>query len=385
MDITQVYQFVNTAQTEVLGEASVLAEDLSNIVEIGDTLANVNGIEPYARALTNHIGRMIFVNRVYRGRIPSLLRDGWEFGSILEKVRAEMPAAIENESYSLVDGQSYDPNVFYAPRVSVKFYNKKVTFQIPASFTEKQIKQSFSSASQMNAFISMLYNEIDKSATVKIDELIMRAINNMIGETVYAEVGSGSISGRSGVKAVNLLYLYNQRYGTNLGAADALTTPEFLKFAAYQLGLYAERMGTISTLFNVGATAKFTPADVRHTVLLSEFAKAIGPYTLSSAYNQEYLKLPDAEIVPFWQGSGTGFGLADTGKVYLSSTAGGHAVTVTGVLGVMFDRDAVAVNNEDRRVTSNYNPAAEFYSYWYKFDMQLLNDLDENFVVFYVA
>ena len=385
MDVKQVYSFVNAAQTEVLGETSVLAEDLSNLVDIGDSLANANGIETYARALNNHIGKMIFVTRAYRGSVPGVLRDGWEFGSILEKVRAELPAATENESWELQDGQSYDPNIFYKPSVSVKFYNSKITFEIPASFTEKQIKQSFSNANQMNAFISMLYNEIDKSMTVKIDELVMRAINNMIGETLYAEVGSGSISGRSGVKGVNLLYLYNQRYGTSLAAGDALTTPEFLKFAAYQIGLYADRLTKISKLFNVGGTAKFTPAEDRKTVFLSEFAKAIGPYTLSSAYNQEYLKLPDADTVPFWQGSGTGFGFSDTGKVYLSSTASGHAVTVTGVLGVMFDRDAVAVCNEDRRVTSNYNPKAEFFNYWYKFDCQYINDLDENFVVFYVA
>ena len=51
----------------------------------------------------------------------------------------------------------------------------------------------------------------------------------------------------------------------------------------------------------------------------------------------------------------------------------------------MFDRDALGVCNLDRRVTTNYNPKAEFFSNWYKFDAGYFNDLNENFVLFYVA
>ena len=384
MEIKQIYDLVNKATSEVLGESVIIKEDLGNIVDVGTAVFDAGSVDAYVKSLVNHIGKVTFVNRAYRGGVPSVLMDGWEFGSVLEKISAELPEATENESWDLVNGQSYDPNVFYKPTVSAKFYNKKVTFEIPMSFTEMQVKQSFSSAEQLNAFVSMLYNEIDKSMTVKVDELIMRTIDNMIGETVYAEVGAGSISNRSGVKAVNLLYLYNQRYGTSLSASDALTTPDFLKFSAYYMGVYADRLSRISTLFNIGGKARFTPADALHTVLLSEFAKAIGPFSLAPAYNEKYLELPSAETVPFWQGSGTGYGFTDTGKVYIT-TASGHDVTVTGILGVMFDRDALGVCNQDRRVTTNYNPKAEFYNNWYKFDCSYFNDTNENFVLFYVA
>lgn len=384
MEIKQIYDLVNEATEEVLGESVIVKEDLGNIVDVGTAVFDADSVDAYVKSLVNHIGKVIFVNRAYRGGVPSVLMDGWEFGSVLEKISAELPEATENESWDLVNGQSYDPNVFYKPTVSAKFYNKKVTFEIPMSFTEMQVKQSFSSAEQLNAFVSMLYNEIDKSMTVKVDELIMRTIDNMIGETVYDEVESGSISGRSGLKAVNLLHLYNERYGTSLDADDALTTPEFLKFAAYHMGLYADRLSRISSLFNIGGKARFTPSESLHTVLLSEFAKAIGPFSLAPAYNEKYLELPSAETVPFWQGSGEGYGFDDTGKIYIT-TASGHDVTVTGILGVMFDRDALGVVNQDRRVTTNYNPKAEFYNNWFKFDCSYFNDTNENFVVFYVA
>lgn len=385
MDIKQIYTLANTATGEALGESNVLKEDLSNLVDVGTSVINANAVDNYVRSLVNLVGRMIFVDRVYRGNVPSVLMDGWEFGSVLEKIAADLPAATENESWQLNDQQSYDPNVFYQPSVTAKFFNKRVTFEIPRSFTEKQAKESFNNATQLNGFISMLYTAVENSMTVKIDELIMRTINNMIGETVHDDFGSNSISSTSHVKAVNLLYLYNQRYsGATISAAQALTTPEFIRFAAYHMGLYKSRLSKMSTLFNAGGKERFTPADRLHFVTLADFQQAADVYLQSDTYHDEFTRLPAAETVPYWQGSGTGYAFTDTGKVYIT-TASGDDVTVTGVLGVMFDRDALGVSNLDRRVTTNYNPKAEFYTNWYKFDAGFFNDLNENFVVFFVA
>lgn len=384
MTVNQIYDIMNSVTGEILGESAIVAEDLSNIVDIGTEIFNASAVDNYVRSLVNHIGKVIFVNRPYRGSVPSVLMDGWEFGSILEKVTAELPEATENESWELTDGASYDPNIFYKPTVSAKFFNKRVTFEIPMSFTERQVKESFSNAAQLNGFLSMLYNAVDKSMTVKVDALVMRTINNMIGETVYADYGATSLSSKSGVKAVNLLYLYNQRYGTNITAANALTTPEFIRFAAFEMGVMASRLSKISTVFNIGGKDRFTSPDMLHVVMLADFKKAANVFLQSNTFHEELSALPNAEEVPYWQGSGTGYGFSDITEVKIT-TASEHSVDVTGVLGVMFDRDALGVTNLDRRVTTNYNPKAEFYNNWYKFDAGYFNDTNENFVVFFVA
>ena len=384
MQIKQVYTLLNDVVKETLGENAVVQEDLTGLVELGDTIANSIGYDKYVKSLANHIGRVIFVNRKYQGSAPSVLMDGWEFGSILEKVSGDLPETTENESWELTDGASYDQDIFYKPSVSVKFFNKLVTFEIPMSFTEKQVKQSFSNAEQLNAFLSMLYNEVDKAMTVNIDNLIMRTINNMIGETVYDEYQSGSQTGSSGVRAVNLLYLYNQTVPTPITAATALHNKEFIRFAAYILKLYAGRLAKISRLFNVGGKARFTPREMLHIVLLDEFDAAASVYLQSDTFHDELVKLPQAETVAYWQGSGTGYAFADTGKIDIKK-ADGTAIAVNGVLGVMFDRDALGVCNRDRRVTTHYNAKAEFYNNYYKFDAEFFNDLNENFVVFFIA
>lgn len=384
MQIKQVYTLLNDVVKETMGETAVVQEDLTGLVELGDTIANSIGYDKYVKSLVNHIGRVIFVNRKYQGSAPSVLMDGWEFGSILEKVSGDLPETTENESWELTDGASYDQDIFYKPSVSVKFFNKLVTFEIPMSFTEKQVKQSFSNAEQLNAFLSMLYNEVDKAMTVNIDNLIMRTINNMIGETVYDEYGSNAQTGSSGVRAVNLLYLYNQTVPTPITAATALHNKEFIRFAAYILKLYAGRLAKISRLFNVGGKARFTLREMLHIVLLDEFDAAASVYLQSDTFHDELVKLPQAETVAYWQGSGTGYAFADTGKIDIKK-ADGTAIAVNGVLGVMFDRDALGVCNRDRRVTTHYNAKAEFYNNYYKFDAEFFNDLNENFVVFFIA
>lgn len=384
MLVKQIYDIMNTVTSEVLGESVVVAEDLGNIVDIGTAIFNASAIDNYVRSLVNHIGKVIFVNRPYSGNVPSVLMDGWEYGSILEKINTELPQASENESWELTDGASYDPNIFYKPTVEAKFFNKRVTFEIPMSFTERQVKESFSNAEQLNGFLSMLYNAIDKSMTVKVDALVMRTINNMIGETIISDYASSSLSSKSGVKAVNLLYLYNQRYSQSLTASNAITDPDFIRFASYEMGVYTSRMSKISSLFNIGGKDRFTPTDLLHVVMLADFKKAANVFLQSDVFHDSFTELPNAELVPYWQGSGTAYNFTDVSKIKIT-TASGESVETSGILSVMFDRDALGVTNLDRRVTTNYNPKAEFYNNWYKFDAGYFNDTNENFVVFFVA
>lgn len=388
MKVTQIHQLVNSATEGMLGESEVLAEDLSNIVDIGKAVANSDNMDRYVKSLVNHIGKVVFVNRLYAGGVPSVLMDSWEFGSIMEKVSSDMPEATESDSWKLTDGADYSPDVFYQPSVSVKFFNSRTTFEIPLSFTEKQVKESFSNANQLNGFLSMLTTSVENSMTVKLDALIMRTINNMIGETVWSGLessGGGAVDlQQDDIKAVNLLKMYNDATDSALAAEAAVTDPDFIRFATYQIGLYTDRMARISSLFNVGGKERFTPKDLQHVVLLSDFAKASNTFLLSDAQNQDRLALPEHETVPYWQGSGTGYGFGDVSKVNVK-TSSKNDVEVTGVLGVVFDREALGVSNLDRRVTTNYNPKAEFYTNFYKFDAGFYNDLNENFVVFFVA
>lgn len=389
MEVKQIFTLINSVSGEVLGKTDIVQEDLTGVVNLGTEVFNANAVDNYVKSLVNHIGKVIFVNRPYAGKVPSVLMDAWEFGSVLEKISADIPAATVNDTWDLTDGETYSQDTFHKPTVTAKFFNSKVTFEVPLSITERQVKESFSSAEQLNGFLSMIYSAVEKSMTIKADALIMRTINNMVAETLKADkkaFGGASVdyASASTVRCVNLLKLYNENKGTTLTAAKAITDPEFIRFASYQMGLYADRMQTVSTLFNVGAKERFTPVDMLHTVLLSDFAKAAQAYLYSDTYNKDQVLLPNAETVPSWQASGKNYDFASVSTINVKS-ASGEAVNVSGVLGVMFDRDALGVCNLDRRVTTTYNAKAEFFNNYFKFDAGYFNDTNENFVVFFVA
>lgn len=398
MEVTQIYELINKVSGEVLGKTDIVQEDLTGIVDLGKEVFNQSAVDNYVKSLVNHIGKVIFVNRPYAGKVPSVLMDAWEFGSVLEKISADVPEAEENDTWDLTDGQTYSQDVFHKPTVTAKFFNSKVTFEVPVSITERQVKESFSNAAQLNGFISMIYAAVEKSMTIKADALIMRTINNMIAETVLADavafggtagnLTNADLSSASTARCVNLLKLYNDKYFPATGTptptpAKAITDPDFIRFASYVMGTYADRLQSISTVFNVGGKERFTPKDMLHVVLLSDFAKAAQTYLYSDTFNRGDVLLPQAETVPFWQGSGKNYDFASTGHINVKES-GGKAVEISGVLGVMFDRDALGVCNLDRRVTTNYNAKAEFFNNYYKFDAGYFNDTNENFVVFFI-
>lgn len=390
MEVKQIVELINSVSSEVLGKSDIVKDDLTGVVDLGTEVSNLGAVDNYVKSLVNHIGKVIFVNRPYAGKIPSVLMDAWEFGSVLEKISADVPEAKDNYTWDLTDGTEYKQDIFHKPVVSAKFFNSKVTFEVPISITERQVKESFSSAAQLNGFLSMIYAAVEKSMTIKTDALIMRTINNMVGETLYADTAAFTsaktldYASASTVRCVNLLYLYNKTKGTKLTADKCLTDGDFIRFASYQMGLYADRLQSISTLFNIGKKERFTPKDSLHTVLLSDFAKGAQAYLYADTYNKEQVLLPNAETVASWQGTGYDYGFANTSAINIT-TSGNHEIRISGVLGVMFDRDALGVCNLDKRVTTNYNAKAEFFNNYYKFDAGYFNDTNENFVVFFVA
>ena len=387
MEINQIYELLNLTVEEITGKSDLVQEDLSNVVDVGNEIISTDNVDNYVKKLVNHIGKVIFDDRVYKGNVPSVLMDSWEFGSILQKITADLPQAQENDSWNLEHGETYNQDIFYQPEVSAKFYNSKVTFEIPVSFTERQVKESFSNKEQLNGFMTMIFNSVENAMTLKLDSLVMRAINNMTAETMLDElIGDDDEidTTETGNKAINLLKLYNDQYGESLTVAEAYTNADFIRYASYIINLYKDRLTKVSTLFNVGGKERFTAESDLSIVLLSDFASASNTFLASDVFNKDLVSLPNYETVPYWQGSGLNYGFDDVSKIHVK-TSSNEEVEVSGIIGVMFDKRAVGVANLDKRVTTNYNAKAEFYTNFYKLDAGYFNDLNENFIVLFIG
>lgn len=378
MKVTQIHEIMNTVTSEVLGKENVVNEDLSNIVDVGKEIIDSDKVDNYVNKLVHHIGKVEFTNQKYSGNAKSVLMDSWEYGSILQRIDAELPVAYENETWNLVDGKSYDPNVFYQPKVTSQFFDNKVTFEIPISFAEKQVKDSFSNKNQLNGFLSMLTNQVDTSMTIKLDSLIMRTINNYIGNVLNKNNPNTSI---------NLLKLYNEKSENTLTVKDCLTDSGFLRFANFIINTYIDRITRISTLFNVGGKERFTNNENKNLILLTDFVNSSNVFLQADIKHNELTGVNNFDTVPYWQGSGNGFTFEDISSINVKVNTGaatGKVVEKSGIIGVLFDRYSLGVTNLDKRVTTNYNPKAEFYTNFYKSDSGYFNDFNQNFIVFYV-
>ena len=392
MDVRQVADIVNGMTAELIGESAIQTEDLSNVVDMGNQIFDNTSYDKFVRSLIDHIGRVMFVNRAYQGSSLALRRDGWEYGAVMEKItETELPEATENEAWNLTDGASYDNQIFHKPNVAAKFYNKRSVFEVDRSIADMQARSAFSNPTQLNAFVSMLFNGIDKSIEVKLQALSERVINNMIARTFAAEfpsVVNNDYSGKTGVKAVNLLYTYNQKFSKSLTAAACLYDEDFLKWAAKWIRMYSSRLTKMSTLFNVGGLPRFTPSNLQHLILLDNFSTSAEMYLQSDTFHNELVAMPDYIEVPYWQGSGTAYDDDSISKINVTiDNENGNTKTLTasGILGVLFDHEACGICCEERRTDTFYNPKGNFTNYYYKQFANYYGDSNENFIVFYVA
>lgn len=378
MVVTQVAEIVNQVNAEMTGTEAIANVDLNEVVDTGsELLESENLLDKYVKSLVDHIGKVVFVNRPYSGSTPSVMMDSWEYGAILEKIQYEgVPDAEENDTWNLEDGRSYDPNIFYKPEVSAKFYDERRTFDVPMSFATKQIKSAFSSGGQVQAFFSMIETAISNGMTVKMDGLVNLTIANAIA-TIYQNRATRP------AQFYPLVTLYVAATGdSSVTTANALVKPEFIRWASMTMKRVATRMRKFSTVFNLGEKYRHTPNDMLNIILHSDFTTVAEAYLYSDTFHNEFVKLPKADEVAFWQGSGNGFGWTDTSKLIVTPRGSQDSLTVSNIVGIFFDRNALGVSNLDRRVTSNYNAKGEFTNNFYKFDAGYFNDFNENIAVF---
>lgn len=390
MEIIQVKEFVNAQAKESLGIEDLVVEDASQLVDLGKRLRSSDADKNFITGLGDRIGKSIYKNKKYNGKYKFLFKDSWVMGSILLKVDADLSEAVENESWEVRNGSSPDPHGHVFQTVYQKFWNGLKTFEIDRSIGDRQYRSAFTSWEEMGAFFAMLETYVQNSIELYVESLGRALINTMTSETVYKEFPSGTGYGdKSTNRAVNLLYEFKQTpAGANstITADTCMTDPDFIRFAVYRILRTKAYMTGYSTLFNVEDRPRFTNEANQVTVLLSDFEAAarVFLYDANGQFKDDNIKLPSANTVPFWQGSGKDFAFDSVSKINFTNSAN-HTVELGGILGVVFDEEAIAICNTDIRTTSDYHAKDEITDMFYKYDAQYIADTRENYVVFYVA
>lgn len=390
MKIEQVYNVVNEMAKELIGEEAVVNEDLSNIVDIGRELFDSKDVDVITKALSDKVGKVIFVNRVWNFSLQNVYRESWEYGAALQKIHLLPVKAEKNETWDLVDGKSYDPNVFHQPKAKQILWKDGNTYTITVSFPFRQLKSAFTSANQMMGFLAMIEQNANNEMNLLYYTLAQSTLNRFLAQTIHEDFPDKNYSTKSGIRAINILKLYNEKFNPSpaLTVDKCLTTPEFIRFAVSQMKLYIDKLSSVSTMFNIGGTRKQTGKDRLNAVLLSEFKTMADVYLQSDVFHNQYTALPNSDVISFWQGSGKDYSFQSTSMIDVSFTDKKNkkqTVKISGILGCLFDHEALGICNLDKRTLSDYNNVGEFQNNLYKLDIKFYNDYNENFVLFFVA
>ena len=387
MKVKQISSMLNTVFGEILGDTGLINEDMSNLISAGQVITSStqfgDNFENYAGQIVDKVGRTVFADRVYRAKDLGIWRDSWEYGSVLEKIRVDVGDYEDNCEWDLTKpgttGLDYNENLqahieelfrFVPANAQAKYFNLKTTFKTVISITRKQLKSAFNGASEMARFIGMIENRIMSKMEIAKDQLQRRTLVNLIGTKIHA----GTV--------VDLKTEFEAAGGATISNfAAALKDPDWLKFAAKKITMDREFMTEPSKIYNEGNFYTHTPIEDSRLVVLADLDAGLKFNLYGDTYNEEFVKLDNYKTVPFWQGSGTAMSLADRSKINIK-TAGGDTVEEGGILGILFDRDAAMVCNEDPEVRSQYNADGNFTNYFYTYDCSYFNDFDENAIVY---
>lgn len=388
MPYTDISNAINTWAAERCNSARIedttpfiVKEDLSNIVDVGTAVYNANWVDSFVKSMILQIGKWIFVNRAHRKWTPDITREGSEFGHVLAKSRTKRFAAKPNPTMHLTAGDTPNQFQFNPPTVKNKYFVQKVDWQLECSFAERQVQGAFSSADEMARFFGMIQDQLERDLDQQIDDLTMRGINGFIAEKLYR--GSG---------VIEVLTSFNTSTGGSLTLDNMTQSEDWNRYAAYKILQTKKRMLPATNIFNCQTEAGYetsTPPEYMRFVLHSDIAESINVYLNAVTFHNDFNDIGSYDSIPMWQTPGTEFQRDATTRINIDLPSNidreeSEAVTIDriGIIGVMFDVDAVVINNQNERVTSAYNAQGEFYNNFYKIDTMIYIDLDENGAVF---
>ncbi len=364
MTTNQIYTMVNSIAQQALGSAAISAVDTQGLVSLGNTvLSSSVNTEAFLDTLAQRIGKTIIDYRRYRNRLADMVMDDFEYGAILQKIKVHMPDAEADQSYGLTDGASVDHYEVAKPVVTQKLFVTRSPYQFKITIQREHLKEAFEGPEQMGGFIAAIFGEVQNAVELALENLGKTCIANFIAESA---------------NVINLVTDYNTETGSTLTSATALHDKDFLNYAIARINETFDMMQSMSELYNDGSVARFTPLDDMRVKVLAQFNRRAQTVTQYAAFHDQLVSVDHAfEIIPFWQSAQT------PGSINITRASDGTSKTVSNIIAVVHDRDALGMYRRDETIaTTPMNAAGLYYNqYWHERQLWF-NDLSENFVYF---
>lgn len=365
MDTQQLYGIVNDVAKQTMGTEEIDVVDTASLVALGDAvLSSTTNTEAFLNTLVQRIGKTIISFRPYSSKLTLLDVGDMEFGQIMQKTKTQMPVAIQDDTYNLVDGESLDMYVVSKPEVHQKLFVKRTPLAYMKTFQTKPLKEAFLSAEAMGNFVASIFGEIRNAIELSQENLGRLTMANYMANASEQQV-------------YDLVTMYNDVHDTPVTAGEkALQSEPFLRYALQVMKNVAYGMETMSELYNDGTEQRHTPRELQRVASIIQFRSALETNVDYAAFHENYVKLASDIIVPYWQAAKSPLDIEVTDEE-------GNEKTIENVVAFIHDRDALGTYRKEEEVlTTPVNARGRYYNTYYHIDNLYFNDYSENGVVF---
>ena len=392
MNILETASVVQSAVAQSIGAEymSVDTTDLAalesyKIADVGTAVLDSGSVEPFTKALLGVLGKMVIDEKKYKGELPSLFYDNFEWGSYVERVYFAPQDVMSDSMWNLVNGQSYDDHVFYKPNVTAKIYEEAKPIVTPISITEEQLKIGFENWSQLSSYLGGIKTNVANTL-----ELAMQCYAFMLLDCGIAVAHEGT---------GNKYDLKTMAVADGVDGVTAADTPaqlfeneKFMIYALRKIASIRRYMARYSTAFNNGAIPTFTTEEESRAALLTDFVNATKFNVRANTFNKDEIGIGKYDEVSCWQafkdtneGVVTKFDFATNSSVEIAADPnnklglGTSAITLTNVIGVLYDHRAMGICPYKTMVTSSYTARGNFYNEYHHVLANYI--LDSNFPI----
>lgn len=380
MGYEQASVLLNNIVKQATGNSALATVAPSDFISVANTALQA-GYDKVLGAITQLVGRTLVSVRDYRGKFMDMEVSDMEWGSIIRKLKIADVDWQDSAEFELVDGESIDQWVVKKANVlQLNFYGQN-TFELqsPSIFMD-QLDAAFSGPGELNRFFQGIGTTMSNQRRQKDEAVRRMLIANFIG---------GKISADNGV--VHLLTEYNAETGLSLTATSVYAPdnfPDFVYWLYARLETLAGLMSERSELFQINVTGKpikqFTDARNLRVKMYAPLMNAINARVRAKTFDNSYLEMASTEAVNYWQSIKTPNAINVTPS-YLTDAGTittGENVSVTDVVGIMYDRDAMGIVTQNERVMQTpFNARGHYSNIFWTYVQKWYSDFTEKAII----
>lgn len=377
---------LNTIVANAAGATALSGIDAQNFISVANTAKNLPS-DPLLAALTTTLSKTIFSIRPYNRKFKGLFHDNVKFGNHTRKINIADSDWQKDERYDLTDDTSIDMYKVKKPKIlQMNYYGQNIVERQVTIFRD-QLNVALSSEEEFQRFITMVMTNASDQIEQAHESCARMTVTNFM---------AAKISGYKDTTVINLLTEYNTLTGGTLKAADVYKPDNFVPFVKWafaRIKNVSDMMTERTRMFHENVTgseiSRHTPYAKQKMYMNAQFMNEVGTMVLGDVFHDDRYKLIDYERVGYWQNplSPDSINISATARIHTSNgaLAAGEESNIKGVIGCLFDEEAMGVSTFDEwSAPTPFNAKGGYTNIFWHFNDRYYNDFTENGVVFVI-